>query len=233
MLYVFVLISVVLFFQYYRNTPALYRRQALLMALGGFVPLGGRIVEDVFNIDMFPKVDNVILLFLLSGICFAFAIFRYRTFHMVHIAHNLVIENIRAGIIIVDMSERIVDLNPYAQALTQPAHAPIIGQPLHDVFADWPRLDIGADEEQEIAIIVAGGERWFHVQRSHIVAENNAPAGFAIVLFDISARKQAEQKLAALAQTDPLTGIFNRRHFYELAAARFMHAQRYHDQWRS
>src|SRR5215510_9833854 len=84
--YSFIVTSVVLFFQYYRTTPALYRRQALLMALGGFVPLGGRILEDFFKIDLFPKIDNVILLFLLSGILFALAIFRYGALHIVHIA---------------------------------------------------------------------------------------------------------------------------------------------------
>src|SRR5262249_31942799 len=57
--YAFVVTSVVLFFRYYRTTPPLYRRQAALMALGGFVPLGGRILEDFFKIDLFPKVDNV------------------------------------------------------------------------------------------------------------------------------------------------------------------------------
>ena len=227
MLYIFILTSVVVFFNYYRRTPALYRRQAWLMAVGGFLPLGGRIIEDIFGIDIFPKVDNVILLFLISGIFFAFAIFRYHALHIVHIAHNLVIENIRAGIIVLDLRERIVDLNPYAQALIQPTSAPIISRSLHEVFADWPRLETTVDAEQEVVIGSAAAERWFHIQSSPIVTQNNAPAGFVVVLFDITARKQAEQKLAALAQTDSLTGITNRRHFYELSALKFAHAQRY------
>lgn len=227
MLYVFVLISVVLFFGYYRSTPALYRRQATLMALGGFVPLGGRLLEDVFKIDVFPKVDNVILLFLLSGLLFAGAIFRYRAFHIVHIAHNLVIENIQAGIIVLDMFERIVDLNPYARAVLRPAHTGIIGQPLQDVWADWPQAALAPDGEHEVAIRTAAGERWFQIQRSTIVAENHAAAGFSVVLFDVTARKLAEHKLAALAQTDPLTGVTNRRHFYELAEARLAQTRRY------
>ena len=47
------------------------------------------------------------------------------------------------------------------------------------------------------------------------------------MLFDITARKHAEQQLAALAQTDPLTGITNRRHFFEQAEAEFARAGRY------
>jgi diguanylate cyclase (GGDEF)-like protein len=225
--YSFILTSVILFFQYYRTTPAFYRRQALLLALGGFVPLGGRILEDFFKIDLFPKVDNVILLFLLSGMLFAIAIFRYSALHIVHIGHNLVIQNISAGIIVLDMFERVVELNPYAKALMRSTDAPTIGKPLHEILDGWPQLAITPGAEQEVAVPYGAGERCFQLQSSQIKAENGAPAGYAVVLFDITARKHAERQLAALARTDPLTGITNRRHFYELAEAEFARARRY------
>ncbi len=221
------LTSVVLFFRYYRSTSVFYRRQALLMALGGFVPASGRIVQDFFNIDLFPKVDNIILLFLLSGIFFALAIFRYGAFHIVHIAHNLVIQNISAGIIVLDLSERVVELNPYAKSLTNSTQSPTIGKPLGEVLAEWPALEIKPGAEQEVAVLTSSGEQWFQIQCSQIKAENGEPAGYAVVLFDITARKHAEQQLVALARTDPLTGITNRRYFYELAVVEFVRAQRY------
>jgi diguanylate cyclase (GGDEF)-like protein len=219
--------SAFLFFQYYRITPAFYRRQALLMALGGAVPLAGRVLEDFLKIDLFPKVDNIVLLFLLSGILFAIAIFRYGAFHIVHIAHDRVIHNIRAGIIVLDMFGRVVDINPYAKALTHSAASTPIGAPLHTILDGWPKLEVNSDEDQEIAISFDDREQWFYIQRSQIKAENGVPAGYALVLFDITARKHAEQQLAALAQTDPLTGITNRRHFFEQAEAEFARAGRY------
>jgi diguanylate cyclase (GGDEF)-like protein len=48
-----------------------------------------------------------------------------------------------------------------------------------------------------------------------------------IVLVDITDRKQAEMELERLARTDVLTGVTNRRHFFELAEPQFASAQRY------
>jgi diguanylate cyclase (GGDEF)-like protein/PAS domain S-box-containing protein len=225
--YSLVLTSVLLFFQYYRTTPAFYRRQALLMALGGFVPLGGRILEDFFKIDVFPKVDNIILLFLISGILFAYAIFRYSALRLVHIGHSLVIKNMSAGIIVLDVDERVVEINPYARALAGPAKGALTGRPLTEVFPEWPQLALGLGADQEVPFASDGGERWFHVQSSPIMAPNGTLAGYALALFDVTARKRVERQLIDLARTDPLTGVTNRRHFYELAAAELVRAERY------
>ena len=44
---------------------------------------------------------------------------------------------------------------------------------------------------------------------------------------EIEVRKRAEIELERLARTDPLTGIYNRRYFFELAQKEFARAQRY------
>lgn len=44
---------------------------------------------------------------------------------------------------------------------------------------------------------------------------------------EIEERKRVEQELQRLAMTDPLTGVYNRRHFFELAQQEFDRAHRY------
>ena len=51
--------------------------------------------------------------------------------------------------------------------------------------------------------------------------------GMVLNFKDITYRKQLEEKLKELATTDGLTGIFNRRHFMELANREFDRAKRY------
>jgi PAS domain S-box-containing protein len=189
------------------------------MALGGFLPIAGRILEDAFGIDLFAKVDNIILLLLLSSVCFAFAIFRYGALNIIHIAHNLVISNIEAGIIVLDPLQRVVELNPYARILIGTDYNEAIGKPLDKAFTSWPEVPIEVGIEQEISVQHNREAAVYSVQRSVIRETNGATVGYVLVLFDITARKTAERQLERLARTDALTAVTNRRYFYELAGA--------------
>jgi diguanylate cyclase (GGDEF)-like protein len=222
--YLSILISVGLFFNYYRVTPRLYRQQATLFALGAFIPLGGRILEDFLGLDLFPKIDNVILLLLISGILWAVAIFRYGGLDLAHIAHNLVIQNIKAGIIVLDMQGRVIEMNPYAQDLVGMQQAEVIGKPLQETLVSWAGLN---NPEGEMSIQLAGEANHFSIQTSPIKDNDGRLAGHAIVLFDITAQKQAERQLERLARTDSLTQIINRRYFFELATAELTRAWRH------
>jgi PAS domain S-box-containing protein len=198
--YVLTWISVVLYFNYYRTTPAFFRRQALLLMLGGFLPAGSRMAENLFGVDFIPQVDEVILVFLLSGILFALALFRYGALNLVHIAHNLVVQNISAGIIVLDVLGRVVDLNPCAQELFGTTHEQAVGKTIKDAPAAWRDLEI-VDGSKEIAVRRRSEQAYFFVQSSEIKEDNGARAGQVIVLFDITARKNAEIQLELLAST--------------------------------
>lgn len=47
------------------------------------------------------------------------------------------------------------------------------------------------------------------------------------VVLDITERKHIQEEMQRLATTDPLTGLFNRRHFFEIADKEFAKSLRY------
>ncbi len=51
-------------------------------------------------------------------------------------------------------------------------------------------------------------------------------AGFFVVYRDITSEKSAEERLIEMATTDSLTGLYNRRHFFELSRLEFERARR-------
>jgi PAS domain S-box-containing protein len=198
--YLFTLISIFLYFNHYRTTPAFFRKQAFLLMLGGFLPAGSHMAEALLGMDFIPQVDEVIFVFLLSGILFALALFRYGALNIVHIAQNLVVQNIKAGIIVLDVLGRVVDLNPYAQELFGTTHAQAIGKTIKDAPAAWRDLEI-LGESKELAVRRRGEQAYYFAQTSEIKEDNGRRAGQAIMLFDITARKNAELQLEILAKT--------------------------------
>ncbi len=68
-----------------------------------------------------------------------------------------------------------------------------------------------------------------HMQMEMELDETKTPISIFGTFQDITERKRDEKKLVKLATTDFLTGLFNRRHFMELAEREFLRAKRYGD----
>ena len=229
--YLLILMSVVIYVNYYRTVPSYFRRQSILLVVGTFLPLGIRILEDFIGWDPFPMVDNVILFLLLSAVLYAIALFRFGALEIVPIAHNLIVQNIHSGILVLDEVGRIVEINPFAKKMIGPNSEKAIGNSLDTVLKDWPSIgfssQLSEQNEQEISLPVADGFAHFLVQTSPIRTELKKKIGHVIVLVDITDRKQTELELERLAHTDLLTAVSNRRSFFELAETQFAVAQRY------
>jgi len=230
--YSLILASVVIYVNYYRTVPVYFRRQSILLVLGTFLPLGIRILEDFVGWDPFPKVDNVILFLLLSAVLYAIALFRFSALEIVPIAHSLIVQNINSGIIVLDVLGRVVELNPFVLKLlgSEESHA-FIGQPLEVVLSSGPKIKYSPQMleqvEEEISFTRDNRASYFIVQVAPIRSERKNIIGHIISLVDITERKYAEMELERLARTDVLTGVTNRRHFFELAEGQFGVALRY------
>jgi len=230
-IYSLILASVVIYLNYYRTVPIYFRRQSILLVIGTFLPLGIRVLEDFVGWDPFPKVDNVILFLLLSALLYAIALFRFSALEIVPIAHSLVVQNINSGIIVLDVLGRVVELNPFVQKLLGPENRTFIGKSLDEIFSQGPKIKYSPQmldqAEEEISFVQNDGLKYFIVQVAPIRSERKNLIGHVISLVDITERKYAEMELERLARTDMLTGLTNRRHFFELAETQFALAQRY------
>ncbi|WP_027482878.1 histidine kinase N-terminal 7TM domain-containing diguanylate cyclase [Deinococcus pimensis] len=209
--------SALLYVAHYRTRPPLFRAQAALLVLGGFAPLLGRIPEDAFGIDVIPKLDNVIFLLLVSSVLFALAVFRYAALNLVPIAHHLVIRDIGAAVVVLDVQGRVVDLNPYARTLMGSGPRGATGTRPAALLPEWPDLTDEDAAERELLLDRPDGRRWLSLHATPILAPQGGRAGTVAVLFDVTRRKLAELELERSARTDALTGLTNRRHFHELA----------------
>ncbi|SMD07518.1 GGDEF domain-containing protein [Rhizobium sp. RU36D] len=107
----------------------------------------------------------------------------------------------------------------------------IIGHTVHDVAcgpyasvyhdADLALMKKGGTQVYEAMVHHADGlPRDILFQKAVITDRSGAARGIAGAMLDITERKRLEAKLTDAAARDPLTNIFNRRRFFQLASER-------------
>ncbi|MBI9046011.1 MAG: GGDEF domain-containing protein [Anaerolineaceae bacterium] len=119
-------------------------------------------------------------------------------------------------------------LQPFDQVFTSDS-ASILEQRLELIKRnDWEVLEHARRDHFELEQICKDGTSiWTEVILKILRTENGDFEGLILISLNISRRKQLEAALRQLATTDPLTGLLNRRQFFELAEREIERAKRY------
>ena len=208
----------------------LYRRQAIALVIGTLFPL---VTNIAYTFHLIPGlvVNYDPFGFVLAGIAFSFGLFQYRIFDLKPVARQLLIDSMGDGMLVLDDQSRIVDLNPAALEIFGATEDALVGHFVKDKFPQYVDLDAllsGADDMQYELSLKRKGRIFVYDLRCTPIIRNKAKSGRLCVLRDITQRKKLESDLQAMALTDPLTGLNNRRQFFLLASQEFERASRYH-----
>ncbi|MBF0184407.1 MAG: diguanylate cyclase [Magnetococcales bacterium] len=130
-------------------------------------------------------------------------------------------------VVVTDLQGQITLFNQACQQLTGYDEQSVLGQPLlpllipaenhEEVRRIWQQLrEQQAPNHHEAYWITQAGEpRLISWSNNVVRASDGTLRGIIATGMDITARKQAEERLQHLAGHDPLTGVFNRRLFHE------------------
>ena len=140
----------------YFRTPRALRQQTMLIILAGFVP---GIINYIALLagNNFPLLNLTALSFLFMGVVVVFVVYNHRLLDIIPIARDTTIENMRDGIIVVDLNDKIVDINPSGEKIVQTALNDVMGKPVGEVLADltdW--IDSTREGKTPIKIINIG-----------------------------------------------------------------------------
>lgn len=177
--------------------PALYRTQSTLLLLGGTVPLFANIVFLSFP-DRFGHIDLTPVAFILSAVFFAWAVFPFRRLDLRFLARASLVEAIPDAVLVLDMENKVIDLNPAARSLFSRADGVVIGKPVTALLPGFEVHDPGADLPErtikEVTFSVDGVPYCFEVHISAVRRREEQPPEQQVVVFrDITERKQAHQ----------------------------------------
>jgi len=134
-----------------------------------------------------------LILFISLLFVLGIALFSWRCLHVGRRAYLYALQD---GIIALDVKDRVVDMNPAAQAMFEVKLADVIGKTIDDLLINWPDLlgNLKDVWETEIEIRMEGavGERYVELQISPLLNSRKRVNGRLITLHDISSYKQTE-----------------------------------------
>jgi diguanylate cyclase (GGDEF)-like protein len=210
-------VTVVLLLFKVMRSPHLYRWQAAAIGFGAFVPWLGNVLH-VGRIVRFPA-NPMPFLFTLSGVAFAWAIFRFRFLDVLPVAREAVVDGMADGVVVLDEAGRVVDLNPAARRmLGLDGRGPLEGRPAGEVLGPWHALAAGgadaASAQAELEVGEGEGRKSYGLRVTRLETRGGY-AGRVVVVRDETERRRMEERLRRSAFYDPLTGLANRALFQD------------------
>jgi len=151
--------------RYYFKTPKNLRFQARYIIAAGLIPG----ISNIFYLgssNPLSIIDFTSLSFAVSGILIVWILYNHRFLDIIPIARDTLIENMRDGIIVVDLKDRIVDINPAAEIIINHSFKDVLGQPAKEILpeiSDWISLSKESETPAKILNVGEGKNKKIYI----------------------------------------------------------------------
>jgi len=189
------LFSVFLTIRFWRRNAPLYGKQFRCLA---FSMLFVMLVNATYVLGIGPHIDTTPIAWGISSLFITWALFRNKLFDLVPIARNRVMESITDGIVVLDLKNRIVDMNPSARYIFDCEAAQTIGRSAADFFAEWPALQELVREDGEcVGFKYKLNKKYRYYETSSLPIKNEKEnlLGKLLSIRDVTEKKIIEDKL--------------------------------------
>ena len=170
----------------------LHRRHALMIA--GFT--GGVLLLILLSLLrpglVYPYDPTPVVVSMASVLSGLFT--RFQSQEPVPVPRNAVLEKMANAVIILDNHNRIMDLNPAAEAFFSFRSAEVAGCVFSEVIQDWPELVNAVQDQPEGSREFTRNGRYYEVHFS-VLQDRQKPVGWLVVIEDVTTAKSVEKEL--------------------------------------
>ncbi len=135
-----VILALILLTQTFLNKPRQYVLQSITVIIAAFIPILTKIVSlAVFTFIL--NLEPPLVSYVITGGLLVYSIYRFNLMDIIPIARDMVVECMSDGWMVLDLNNRIVDLNPAAETLLGVSREQTFGQPAGNILENWDVLN--------------------------------------------------------------------------------------------
>ncbi|MFD1587113.1 histidine kinase N-terminal 7TM domain-containing protein [Halorientalis brevis] len=193
--YVLMGAAAVMFVTFAFRSEYIYQRQVGIFLVGVFAPWIGNVLYLFGPVS----VDITSLAFAITGLALWWAMFSQDFLNIVPIARSTVVDNIGAGVFVLDVDDRVVDVNPKGRELLDLQNEDVIGRHATAALAGYPAVrdtfQNAADTTDEVEAEVDFGTNTYQVQNTPLSDEHDNVIGRLFLVNDVTEQKRRQQEL--------------------------------------
>jgi signal transduction histidine kinase len=183
------------------QTPPSLRKQLVLLIPAVFVVMLPNILYITKNNPLAPY-DPTPLALVIVGILFLSTMYFYQFLNVVPVAHDQVFKNVKAGVIILNNKNLILEYNTMASKIFE-TETDLTGKNIFNVLPEIQGFLSSTDDASEVKaeINLGSGKNSYELKLDSLKDSSNNIHGKILMLWDITDQKMAMSELDAYART--------------------------------
>jgi signal transduction histidine kinase len=183
------------------QTPPSLRKQLFLLIPAVFIVMLPNILYITNNNPLAPY-DPTPLALVIVGILFLTTMYFFQFLNVVPVAHDQVFKNVKAGVIILNNKNLILENNPMASQFLQ-IKTNLTGKNIFDVMPEIKEYISSTSAESEVKeeITLGSEKNSYELKIDPLKDSSNIVHGKILMLWDITEQKMAMNELDAYART--------------------------------
>ena len=170
----------------------IHRIQTWLLLLSVLLPFAASILY-IFKLMPVKGIDLTPIAFIISGIIIGFSIYRLDFFNIIPIAHRQTIDNLDDGIAVLDIKDRVMNVNPAFTRVTGISASDITGKELASVLSFFSLKPSDFTEQNEFkaeaGVDKGGDQKYYELKIQPVSDSNGRQVGRLIIMRDNTLNK--------------------------------------------
>jgi PAS domain S-box-containing protein len=161
--------------------------------LVAFLEVTGFTLSADLTVGITPFVSSI------GSIALVWSLPRFHLQQVIPVARHTVFEQIGDGVVVLNMQNRVVDLNPAAEHLAGYTSSEALGLPVEQIWTNWPSQLVlskpASTVFEELILAHAGERRTYNLHPYTITDHENRPLNKVVLLIETTERKRVEEEI--------------------------------------